>query len=56
MIRRSATVSSHDAPTNRRTSPRTGSTDSGAVYAKLPAAPRNASPVPHLTKFSLYHF
>jgi hypothetical protein len=24
------------------------------VYAKLPAAPRNASPVPHLT--SLYHF
>ena len=27
---------------------------SGAVYAKLPAAPRTASPVPHLT--SLYHF
>ncbi len=25
-----------------------------AVYAKLPLAPRNASPVPHLT--SLYHF
>src|ERR1043166_7125372 len=25
-----------------------------AVYAKLPAAPRTASPVPHLT--SLYHF
>lgn len=25
-----------------------------AVYAKLPRAPRNASPVPHLT--SLYHF
>jgi len=25
-----------------------------ALYAKLPAAPRNASPVPHLT--SLYHF
>src|SRR5271155_888146 len=24
------------------------------VYAKLPIAPRNASPVPHLT--SLYHF
>ena len=24
------------------------------IYAKLPAAPRNASPVPHLT--SLYHF
>src|SRR6266850_373836 len=24
------------------------------VYAKLPRAPRNASPVPHLT--SLYHF
>jgi hypothetical protein len=27
---------------------------STAVYAKLPAAPRTASPVPHLT--SLYHF
>jgi hypothetical protein len=25
-----------------------------AVYAKLPVAPKNASPVPHLT--SLYHF
>ena len=24
------------------------------VYARLPLAPRNASPVPHLT--SLYHF
>jgi hypothetical protein len=28
-------------------------TDSGPVYAKLPRAPINASPVPHLT--SLYH-
>ena len=26
----------------------------GYVYARLPLAPRNASPVPHLT--SLYHF
>ncbi len=34
--------------------PRTSPTPEQPVYAKLPRAPKNASPVPHLT--SLYHF
>jgi hypothetical protein len=33
---------------------KTNSSPPSPIYAKLPAAPRNASPVPHLT--SLYHF
>ncbi len=37
----------------RRVAPRTEERDR-PVYARLPLAPRNASPVPHLT--SLYHF
>ena len=37
----------------KRVAPRTEERDR-PVYARLPLAPRNASPVPHLT--SLYHF
>jgi SAM-dependent methyltransferase len=37
----------------KRVAPRTEERDQ-PVYARLPLAPRNASPVPHLT--SLYHF
>jgi hypothetical protein len=37
----------------KRVAPRTEARDR-PVYARLPLAPRNASPVPHLT--SLYHF
>jgi hypothetical protein len=38
----------------RRAAPRTEPVADQPVYARLPLAPRNASPVPHLT--SLYHF
>src|ERR1700689_1628667 len=37
----------------KRVAPRTEGRDR-PLYARLPPAPRNASPVPHLT--SLYHF
>src|SRR5580700_3051297 len=37
-----------------RSAPSSSSESTSPVYARLPAAPRNASPVPHLT--SLYHF
>ena len=42
------------ASRNQSATPRTPAHSDIATYAKLPAAPRNASPVPHLT--SLYHF
>src|SRR5580698_4136382 len=41
------------ASRQKRVAPRTEARDR-PVYARLPLAPRNASPVPHLT--SLYHF
>lgn len=43
----------HSARQNRVPASRPGATPA-PVYARLPMAPRNASPVPHLT--SLYHF
>src|SRR6516225_8217444 len=38
----------------RRTAPSRAEQPAAPAYARLPVAPRNASPVPHLT--SLYHF
>ena len=48
-----ATINPAYAARLKRVAPRTEERDR-PVYAKLPSAPRNASPVPHLT--SLYHF
>jgi hypothetical protein len=45
-------VPSHRPPTSR--SPQLRPEPEPPVYARLPRAPKNASPVPHLT--SLYHF
>src|SRR5271166_5029713 len=49
-----ATINPFFAARRKRFAPSALQAPSQPVYAKLPRAPRNASPVPHLT--SLYHF
>jgi hypothetical protein len=49
-----SSVNPHYAARQQRVFPRQIKPSSKAVYAKLPLAPINGSPVPHLT--SLYHF
>src|SRR3954462_13652428 len=49
-----ATINPAYAASRKRFAPSTRQELTQPVYARLPLAPRNASPVPHLT--SLYHF
>jgi len=49
-----ASINPFYAARTRRAAPPAQASPGGYVYARLPLAPRNASPVPHLT--SLYHF
>src|ERR1700675_5052285 len=49
-----ATINPAYAARRKQFAPSARQAPSQPVYARLPLAPRNASPVPHLT--SLYHF
>jgi hypothetical protein len=49
-----ATINPFFAARHKRFAPSAPPEPNQPVYARLPFAPRNASPVPHLT--SLYHF
>ena len=49
-----ATINPFFAARRKRFAPLVGQKPTQPVYARLPLAPRNSSPVPHLT--SLYHF
>src|SRR6266404_8336537 len=53
MIHATHTANPYYASRVKRVAPRTEEHDR-LLYVRLPLAPRNASPVPHLT--SLYHF